>query len=129
VEEAGFAGMSLHQYCRPGARKRILAGEFITWVHGKKRCKYIMTLILSFPYWVDKKEIMRLHKQVKKRTKETGQMHSLDHIIPLRHPRVCGLSVPINLRVITHAANMHKSNAWCEWHGELFDEPEQLRLL
>lgn len=53
----------------------------------------------------------------------------LDHIIPLNHPRVCGLTVPWNLRTVPRAANISKSNAWCQWHGELFPKDEQLELV
>lgn len=55
--------------------------------------------------------------------------NTVDHIIPLNHPRVCGLHVPWNLRELPSASNFARGNAWCEWHGELFAEPEQLRLI
>lgn len=34
----------------------------------------------------------------------------LDHIIPLRHPEVCGLHVPWNLRVVKRETNLKKGN-------------------
>lgn len=45
-------------------------------------------------------------------TEMTGVQHSVDHIVPLQHPQVCGLHVPANLRVIPLAVNVRKGNMW-----------------
>jgi len=50
--------------------------------------------------------------------------HSVDHIVPLIHPFVCGLHVENNLRIIPLADNIRKSNnhwpdMWAE-QQELF---------
>ena len=52
--------------------------------------------------------------------RRTGIPHHLDHIIPLTHPRVCGLTVPWNLRIIPSGANCSKGNRWCPEQEELF---------
>jgi 5-methylcytosine-specific restriction endonuclease McrA len=38
----------------------------------------------------------------------------VDHIIPLTHPRVCGLHVPENLQFLTRSANAKKNNKFDE---------------
>lgn len=45
-------------------------------------------------------------------TAATGVQHSVDHIVPLRHPLVCGLHCPANLRIAPLRANQAKSNNW-----------------
>lgn len=36
----------------------------------------------------------------------------IDHIIPLKHPNICGLHCPANLRVISASENSSKQNKW-----------------
>lgn len=50
----------------------------------------------------------------------TGERHVLDHIVPVNHPRVCGLTVPWNIQVIHWRANGSKGNTWCPEQLELF---------
>lgn len=40
----------------------------------------------------------------------------VDHIIPLRHPLVCGLHVPANLQIIDQSTNRKKSNKFSPVH-------------
>jgi len=42
--------------------------------------------------------------------RKTGQKYHVDHIVPLKHPLICGLHVPWNLRVITSEENNKKKN-------------------
>lgn len=44
------------------------------------------------------------------KTKQTGIPHEVDHIHPVNHPRLCGLTVPWNLQVIPASENRQKSN-------------------
>lgn len=41
---------------------------------------------------------------------KAGPDYELDHIVPLKHPLVCGLHVPWNLRVIKRLTNIKKRN-------------------
>jgi hypothetical protein len=84
--------------------------------------------VLATPPWVERQQLKALADRRDELTRKTGIVHVLDHEIPISHPRVCGLNVPWNLKVVPRASNARKSNAWCQWHGELFDEHEQFTL-
>ena len=65
------------------------------------------------PKWVSAEEklVMRkLYLEARRLTKIAGELYVVDHIYPLRSEVVCGLHVPWNLRVITQAKNLEKSN-------------------
>lgn len=120
--------MSL-RYANFRLRSRILAGDEPPWLRRHIRRGYIVRVILATPSWVNIAEIRRLDKKARALSARTGRAYVLDHVIPITHKRVCGLNVPANLAVVLAGVNAAKSNHWCEWHGELFAEPEQFRLL
>lgn len=62
------------------------------------------------PKWANKKAIDEIYSTAKKLTEETGIPHEVDHIIPTKHPLVCGLHVENNLQIITRRENQMKSN-------------------
>lgn len=48
-----------------------------------------------------------------------GSLYVMDHVIPVNHPRVCGLGVPWNFQIIPWRVNGSKGNTW---------NPDQLTL-
>lgn len=74
-------------------------------------------LKLSAPAWltaIHRAQIQEMYDIATARTVQTGVPHEVDHIIPLKHPRVCGLHVPWNLQVLTQSANRQKRNSLVE---------------
>ena len=69
--------------------------------------------IKATPAWLsefDKIKITCLYQVARMRSEESDQMWHVDHVVPLRSKKVCGLHVPWNLQVIPAKDNMLKSN-------------------
>jgi len=66
----------------------------------------------SQPKWAldYKEEWDNLYNKRIELEKETNNKYHIDHIIPVIHDKVCGLSVPWNYQVITEEENIRKSN-------------------
>ena len=67
------------------------------------------------PKWLTKSqrdEIRSFYTEAKRLTLETGVLHHVDHIVPLRSDVVCGLHVPWNLQVLTAEDNLRKNNSF-----------------
>lgn len=112
--------------CRAMRAKLLTLGE--SSLPPSWRRRWMIQRILATPPWVDMKEIRKVYIRAAELSAETGQAWTVGHIVPLNHPRVCGLHVPWNIQPELASANFSKGNAWCEWHGDLFEDPEQLRL-
>jgi 5-methylcytosine-specific restriction endonuclease McrA len=112
--------VSIARYYNPRLRARIAAGDSPGWLQRHPRRAYIVAAILSAPPWVDRAAVNVIRDEARRLTAETGVPHVLDHVVPLSHPMVCGLTVPWNLRVITYAQNAAKSNRWHPDQLELF---------
>ena len=67
------------------------------------------------PAWADRAQIKWVYQWSKLLTKMTGEQHSVDHIVPLHHPLVCGLHTPDNLTIERMVVNRLKSNIY--WPG------------
>ena len=71
----------------------------------------------AIPSWVGPEEeflIEEAYSLAKLRTKMFGFLWSVDHIFPLQGKEVCGLHVPLNLRVIPAKENSSKGNSFPE---------------
>lgn len=62
------------------------------------------------PAWADHDKIAEFYAESARLTRETGIVHHVDHIVPLRSKWVCGLHVHTNLQVLPAAENQSKSN-------------------
>lgn len=93
------------------------------------KSNWIVARIRATPPWACMCEIRKVYQLAADLTASTGIAHNVDHIVPLNHPRVCGLHVHWNLRVVPAAVNMSRGNYWCPEQIEMFDGPEQLRLI
>lgn len=74
------------------------------------------------PAWADRKAIAAVYAEAKRLTRETGELHVVDHIVPKISKLVCGLHVPTNLRVVHWAENSAKGNFW--WPDGPFEQLE-----
>lgn len=116
----------LISYVRPGLRARLLQGVCPAYLQHHPRKSYIIAYIISVPYWVDREALVAIAREAKLLSVTTGIPHEVDHIIPLSHPRVCGLTVPWNLQILTQRENGKKGNRWSDTHCEqllLFTDP------
>lgn len=69
--------------------------------------------IMATPRWLDNLQLLSIRELyffAQKVSVETGVLHHVDHIVPLKGEFVCGLHVPWNLQVIPAVENIKKSN-------------------
>jgi hypothetical protein len=72
----------------------------------KRRAK----LHRAMPAWTNPEHIAHFYRWAKEASDALGIPFEVDHLVPLRHPLVCGLHVPENLTVRTRASNRSKGN-------------------
>lgn len=112
--------MGMIDYIRMKSRARLLAGETPPWIANSPRRRYIAAVVLSAPPWVDREALRRLQYRAQRLSEMSGVPHELDHIVPLNHPLVCGLTVPWNLQILPARTNGAKSNTFAPDQLELF---------
>ena len=69
------------------------------------------------PKWITAKhkmQIRHIYDQAKDCEVVSGEKYHVDHIVPLKHPLVCGLHVPWNLQVLPAYMNDAKGNKLME---------------
>lgn len=74
------------------------------------RARRRAALKLAVPAWADQGAIGAVYSLALHLSQVTGIEHHVDHVIPLQHPRVCGLHVEHNLKAIPKADNQRKYN-------------------
>ena len=74
-----------------------------------KRAARRATLHLAIPKWADLEEIKKIYAEAGRLNADGKQVH-VDHVVPLKHPLVCGLHTPANLEIISAQANWSKNN-------------------
>lgn len=125
MNQLTFANWNPHR--RPGSfgarpcrtlRAKLLAGNLASLPKSWQR-KWITQRIIATPPWADFVAIRAVYEAAAQLTWDTKIFHDVDHIVPLNHPRVCGLHVHYNLRPMPKGPNNAKSNYWC---------PEQMEL-
>ena len=76
------------------------------------------------PAWLTEFDLLKMrcfYQVAAMRTKESGRVWHVDHIVPLRGETVSGLHVPSNLQIIEASLNCSKSNRYEEDDWEPLD--------
>lgn len=68
--------------------------------------------LMATPAWASKEAIMAFYAEAARLTKETGERHEVDHIVPLQGRIVRGLHWEGNLQILPKSKNISKHNRY-----------------
>lgn len=113
--------------------KESLAEKHSAWAkcnRGKRNAtaaRHKAAKLRATPPWADMDKIRAVYEIAARIQEETGERMHVDHIIPLQHPRVCGLHIHTNLQVLAGPLNESKRNKWpieqTQRQGDLLIKP------
>jgi hypothetical protein len=66
--------------------------------------------IKATPAWADHAAITAIYEECARISRETGIVHHVDHIYPLKGKTMCGLHVETNLQILAGTENLSKGN-------------------
>ena len=95
----------LREYFRDRGKKRLpqdLAKK------AARRARKLKALVA----WADTSSLRLIYDRATTLSKELGEQHQVDHIVPLAHPLVCGLHCEANLQIIPAEENLRKGNRY-----------------
>ena len=75
-----------------------------------RTARYIDCRITQTPRWADDAKISAIYQRCARISAETGVIHHVDHIFPLRGKLVSGLHVDANLQILPASENRRKGN-------------------
>jgi hypothetical protein len=84
------------------------------------------------PSWEDKRKTLWYYDESQRISQETGEVHHVDHMVPLNHWSVRGLHWHMNFDVLPGAENSSKGNRfwvgdWSDYYEEFYEEFQQLK--
>jgi hypothetical protein len=94
-------------------RLRAKERDPVAWAAAKRLQKLAREEFIkqATPAWADF-DAMRVFYERARTLSDRGEPHHVDHIVPLKGERVCGLHVHTNLQVLPARANILKSNKY-----------------
>ena len=100
--------------------------------HCAKTARRKARKLKATPSWEDKRKTLWYYDESQRLTAETGEVHHVDHMVPLNHWSVRGLHWHMNFDVLPGAENNSKGNRrwvgdWSDYYWEFYEEFVQLK--